>query len=545
MVDNNLWYKKAVIYELNVRSFYDANSDGVGDLAGVTAKLDYLQNLGIDLIWLLPIMKSPLRDGGYDVSDMQDINPNYGTIDDFSELVKETHRRGLRIMVELIPNHTSDQHPWFQASRDPSNPDHEKYKDYYIWSDTDQMFQGARIIFIDYEKSNWTFDPIRGQYYWHRFFYHQPDLNYDNPEVQRAMLRTVQYWIDLGVDAIRVDAPPYLFEREGGSSENLPESHAYYKRLRAFVEAYAPEVMLLAEANQWPEETREYFGSGDEFHMNFHFPLMPRLFMALAKSDRTSIDQILARTPDLPENCQWGIFLRNHDELTLEMVTEEERKFMWNFYAPEPEMRLNLGIRRRLAPLLDNDQRKIRLLHSIILSFLGSPVLYYGDEIGMGDNIQLRDRDGVRTPMQWDDSINGGYSDVESQKLKIPVIDDEEYGYKKVNVKAALKDPTSLLNWLKIMIVIRKQHAVFGKGTLTLCSPNNKTILAYLRENKQEKILVITNFSSKNQIVPFKDMDISDEVLQDILNLYQPVILEDGKLEIEGYGFRWLKVGSQ
>ncbi len=542
MVNNNLWYKKAVIYELNVRSFYDANSDGVGDLEGVTAKLDYLQNLGVDLIWLLPIMKSPLRDGGYDVSDMEDINPNYGTIDDFAKLVKETHRRGMRIMVELIPNHTSDQHPWFIASRDPSHPDYEKYKDYYIWSDTDQMFQGARIIFIDYEKSNWTFDPIRGQYYWHRFFYHQPDLNYDNPEVQRAMLRTVQYWIDLGVDAIRVDAPPYLFEREGGNSENLPESHDYYKRLRAFVEAYDPDVMLLAEANQWPEETREYFGSGDEFHMNFHFPLMPRLFMALAKADRTPIDKILARTPELPENCQWGIFLRNHDELTLEMVTEEERKFMWNYYAPEPEMRLNLGIRRRLAPLLDNDQRKIRLLHSIILSFLGSPVLYYGDEIGMGDNIELRDRDGVRTPMQWDDSINGGYSDVEPQKLKIPVIDDEEFGYKKVNVKAELKDPTSLLNWLKIMIVIRKQHTVFGKGSLTLCSPKSKGILAYLRENNQEKILVISNFSSKIQNVSFKEMGVNEEEIQDILNLYQPVILEDGKLEIEGFGFRWLKV---
>jgi maltose alpha-D-glucosyltransferase/alpha-amylase len=449
----------------------------------------------------------------------------------------------MKIMVELIPNHTSDQHLWFQASRDPDHPEHEKYKDYYIWSDTDEKFSQARIIFLDYEKSNWTFDPTRGQYYWHRFFHHQPDLNYDNPEVQKEMMRIVQYWIDLGVDAIRVDAPPYLFEREGGSSENLPESHDYYKRLRAFVEAYSPDTMLLAEANQWPEETMKYFGAGDEFHMNFHFPLMPRLFMALAKSDRTSIDKILARTPDLPESCQWGIFLRNHDELTLEMVTEEERQFMWNFYAPEPEMRLNLGIRRRLAPLLDNDQRKIRLMNSILLSFLGSPVFYYGDEIGMGDDVTLPDRDGVRTPMQWDDSINGGFSDVEPQKLKIPVIDDPIYGYQKVNVKAELEDPTSLLNWLKIMIVIRKQHSVFGEGSLKMCSPKNKSILAYMRENDQEKILVVNNFSGDNLKVSLKEMCIDDQPLQDVLNMFQPVVLEDRVLNLEGYGYRWLKVG--
>lgn len=544
MTCKNLWYKQAVIYELNVRGFYDANSDGVGDLAGVTAKLDYLQNLGVDLIWLLPIMKSPLRDGGYDVSDMQDINPNYGTLEDFTTLVNEIHRRGMKIMVELIPNHTSDQHPWFQASHDPNHPEFEKYKDYYLWSETGQEFKDARIIFIDYEKSNWTYDPIRGEYYWHRFFYHQPDLNYDNPEVQKAMLRTIQYWIDLGVDAIRVDAPPYLFEREESSSENLPESHAYYKRLRAFVEAYSPEIMLLAEANQWPEETRDYFGDGDEFHMNFHFPLMPRLFMALAKSDRTPIDIILARTPEIPECCQWGIFLRNHDELTLEMVTEEERQFMWEYYAPDPRMRLNLGIRRRLAPLLDNDQRKIRLMHSILLSFLGSPVLYYGDEIGMGDNVELRDRDGVRTPMQWDDSVNGGFSDVEPQQLRIPVIDDDIYGYQRVNVKASMEDPTSLLSWLKIMIMIRKQHSVFGEGTSILCSPKNKAILSFFRENEREKILVIANFSPESQQVALKEMGIKNEELQDVLNLYQPVVLEDRILTLEGYGFRWLKLGS-
>lgn len=543
MTDNNLWYKQAVIYELNVRGFYDANSDGVGDLAGVTEKLDYIKDLGVDLIWLMPIMKSPLRDGGYDVSDMRDINPNYGTMDDFIRLVEETHRRGMKIMVELIPNHTSDQHPWFLASSDPSHPEHEKYKDYYVWSDTDQKFQDARIIFIDYEKSNWTYEPTRGQYYWHRFFHHQPDLNYDNPEVQKEMMRIVQYWIDLGVDAIRVDAPPYLYEREGTNCENLPETHAYYKRLRAFIESYAPGTMLLAEANQWPEDTIAYFGDGDEFHMNFHFPLMPRLFMALAKGDRTPIDEILKRTPKLPDSCQWGIFLRNHDELTLEMVTDEERQFMWDYYAKDPEMRLNLGIRRRLAPLLDNDQRKIRLMHSILLSFMGSPVLYYGDEIGMGDNISLRDRDGVRTPMQWDDSENAGFSSVEPEKIRIPLIDDPVYGYKTLNVKSALEDPASLLNWLRVMILIHKQHPVFGEGSSKLCSPKNKAVIAYLRETDLEQILVVANFSADKQVVSLKEMCIKDKELVDILNFNLPVVLEDSILELEAYSFRWLKVG--
>ena len=412
--------------------FFDANEDGVGDLEGVTAKLDYLKDLGVDLIWLLPITKSPLRDGGYDVSDMSDINPDYGTLTDFRNLIVEAHNHGIKIMVELIPNHTSDQHEWFQASRNPSHPEHQRYKDYYVWSKTDQKYKDARIIFVDYEKSNWTFDPIRKEYFWHRFFSHQPDLNYDNPDVQKAMMRVIQFWIDQGADAIRVDAPPYLIEREGTNCENLPESHTYYKRLRSFVEAYAPEVMLLAEANQWPEDTRAYFGDGDEFHMNFHFPLMPRLFMALAKEDRTRIDEILARTPDLPDNCQWGVFLRCHDELTLEMVTNDERKFMWDYYAPEPRMRLNMGIRRRLAPLLNNDQKKIRLLYAILLSIIGSPVLYYGDEIGMGDNINLEDRDGVRTPMQWDSSPNGGFSKAHPENIIIPLILHGDYGFQRV-----------------------------------------------------------------------------------------------------------------
>ena len=431
-----LWYKDAVFYEVFVRAFADSNGDGIGDLAGLTGKLDYLQWLGVDAIWMLPIFPSPLRDDGYDVSDYFSIHPDYGTLADLRALVAEAHRRGLRIIVELIPNHTSDQDAWFQASRDPSHPDHAKYRDWYVWSDSDQKYCDTRIIFLDTEPSNWTFDPQRGQYFWHRFFSHQPDLNYDNPQVQRVMLRVVQFWMDLGVDGFRVDATPYLYEREGTSCENLPETHIYLKRLRAFVDAYAPGTMLLSEANQWPEDVRPYFGDGDEFHMNFHFPLMPRIFMALARADRSPIEEILARTPPLPESCQWGAFLRCHDELTLEMVTPEERQYMWNTYAPEPRMRLNLGIRRRLAPLLGNDQARIELANSLLLTLTGSPVLYYGDEIGMGDNIWLEDRDGVRTPMQWTDAPNAGFSAADPSLLHDPVIDDPIYGYRQINVAA-------------------------------------------------------------------------------------------------------------
>lgn len=537
----SLWYKQAIIYQINTVSFYDGKGTGRGNLVGITQKLDYLQNLGVDCIWLMPITQSPMRDGGYDVSNMYAINPDYGDLDDFSNLVKEAHQRNMRIMVEMIPNHTSDQHAWFQASRDPSHPEHQKYKDYYVWSKTDQKYQDSRIIFLDFEDSNWTFDPMRGEYFWHRFYHHQPDLNYDNPEVQKAMMRVIQFWIDQGADAIRVDAPPYLIEREGTNCENLPETHAYYKRLRKFVEAYAPDTMLLAEANQWPEDTREYFGDGDEFHMNFHFPLMPRLYMALAKEDRTPIEQILARTPEIPEICQWGIFLRNHDELTLEMVTPEEREFMWNFYAPQPRMRINLGIRRRLAPLLDNDQRRIRLLHSILLSFIGSPVMYYGDEIGMGDNINLEDRDGLRTPMQWDDSPNGGFSTAEPSRLRLPVIDDPIYGYQKVNVAAAEADPDSLLNWLRGMIRLRKQHPVFGAGKLTMLAPANKKIMAYLREGLGEKVLALVNFSAEPQEIEIGGLLGSAHKLSDLIH-------EDGYptgevIRLEPYGFRWFLVG--
>jgi maltose alpha-D-glucosyltransferase / alpha-amylase len=544
-MDNNVspaWFKQAVFYELFVRSFYDSNGDGIGDLNGVTARLDYLKDLGIDTIWLSPISRSPWRDGGYDVSDYTDIHPSYGTMEDFSNLVKAAHQRGLKIVVELVPNHTSDQHAWFQASRDPSHPEHARYRDYYVWSETDQRYRDARIIFVDYEKSNWTYDSLRGAYYWHRFFHHQPDLNYDNPEVQRAMLKVAQFWIDQGVDGIRVDAPPYLFEREGTSCENLPESHAYYKRMRAFIDAYAPGTMLLAEANQWPEDTLPYFGDGDEFQMNFHFPLMPRIFMALAKADRTPIEEIMARTPQLPQGCQWGIFLRCHDELTLEMVTPQERTFMWDYYAPQPRMRLNMGIRRRLAPLLENDPARIRLANSILLSLIGTPILYYGDEIGMGDIIQLDDRDGVRTPMQWNNTLNAGFSTAASERLDKPLIQDAVYGYSKVNVEVQRSDPDSLLNWTRSMLRLRRQYPAFGEGTLQFLAPENHSVLAYLRLGENEKLLVVNNLSSQAQDVSIHLA--GSPALVDIIS-DRPAdkqTEENLALHLAGYEFRWFKL---
>ena len=535
MNPSQYWYKSAIFYELYVRAFKDSNADGWGDLKGVTEKLDYLQDLGVDAIWLLPISPSPLRDDGYDVSDYYGILPQYGTMDDFRELVHLAHTRNLKMIVELVPNHTSDQHPWFQASRDPNHPEHEKYKDYYVWSDTDQRYKEARIIFLDTEKSNWTFDPVRKQFYWHRFFSHQPDLNYDNPEVQREMLRVVQFWIDQGVDGIRVDAPPYLFEREGTNCENLPETHAFLKRLRAFVDAYAPGTMLLSEANQWPEDVIQYFGDGDEMHMNFHFPLMPRLYMALAKADRTPIVEILARTPPLPEICQWGTFLRCHDELTLEMVTPEERQWMWETYAPEPRMRLNLGIRRRLAPLMDNDQRKILLMHSLLLTMGGSPFLYYGDEIGMGDNIWLEDRNGLRTPMQWDASLNAGFSSASPEKLYAPVISDDIYGYAQVNVAAQRADPNSLLNCVRHMLTIRKQHLAFGWGTFDWEDTGNNTIAAYRRKTEEEALLIFNNLSDQTISLSLPEDFWGAE---DVLTGQQ---FTEAHFQLEPYRFIWLR----
>ena len=534
MNTSQYWYKSAIFYELYVRAFKDSNADGWGDLKGVTEKLDYLQDLGVDAIWLLPISPSPLRDDGYDVSDYYGILPQYGNMDDFRELVRLAHERSLKMIVELVPNHTSDQHPWFQASRDPNHPEHKKYKDYYVWSDTDQRYKEARIIFLDTEKSNWTFDPVRKQFYWHRFFSHQPDLNYDNPEVQREMLRVVQFWIDQGADGIRVDAPPYLFEREGTNCENLPETHAFLKRLRAFVDAYAPGTMLLSEANQWPEDVIQYFGDGDEMHMNFHFPLMPRLYMALAKADRTPIVEILARTPPLPEICQWGTFLRCHDELTLEMVTPEERQWMWETYAPDPRMRLNLGIRRRLAPLMDNDQRKILLMYSLLLTMGGSPFLYYGDEIGMGDNIWLEDRNGLRTPMQWDASLNAGFSSASPEKLYAPVISDDIYSYAQVNVAAQRADPNSLLNCVRHMLTIRKQHPAFGWGTFDWEDTGNNAIAAYRRKTEEEALLIFNNLSDQTISLSLPEDFWGTE---DVLTGQE---FTEAHIQLEPYQFIWL-----
>ncbi len=545
MIPNDpFWYKDAIFYEVFVRAFADGNGDGCGDLPGLTGKLDYLQYLGVDCLWLLPIYPSPLRDDGYDVADFYRIHADYGDMEDLRILVAEAHRRDLRVIMDLIPNHTSDQHPWFQASRNPSHPEHHKYRDWYVWSETDQKYREARIIFLDYEPSNWTWDPLRGAYYWHRFFHHQPDLNYDNPEVQQEMLNIVRFWLEQGIDGFRVDATPYLYEREGTNCENLPETHAYLKRLRAFVEEIAPGTLLLSEANQWPEDVRPYLGEGDEFHMNFHFPLMPRIYLALARADRTPILEILARTPPIPESCQWATFLRCHDELTLEMVTEEERQFLWDFYAPEPRMRLNLGIRRRLAPLLENHRGRLELAHSLLFTLPGSPVLYYGDEIGMGDNIWLEDRDGVRTPMQWTAGPNAGFSSADPAALYVPVIDDEVYGYQKVNVEAQRADPGSLLNRIRQMIRIRKAQRALSRGDCRFLTPENRAILAYLRSCGSETVLVVNNLSARPQVA---DLDLeawTGRRPDDLVGAgrFPPITSPLHRLGLEGYGYRWLKL---
>lgn len=495
---NSLWYKDAVFYELNVRAFQDSNGDGMGDLPGLLTRLDYLQTLGVDCIWLLPIYPSPLRDDGYDIADYCNIHPDYGALEDFKTLVQAVHARGMRLITDLVLNHTSDQHPWFQAARaDRNSP----YRDYYVWSDTGQEYAQTRIIFLDTEKSNWTWDEQAGQYYWHRFYSHQPDLNYDNPAVRQEMLAVVKFWLDLGVDGFRADAVPYLFEREGTNCENLPETHAFLKELRAFVDANYPGRVLLCEANQWPEELRPYFGEDDEFQMGFHFPLMPRIFMALQKERCDDIVEILRRAPSIPANCQWCIFLRNHDELTLEMVTPEERAWMWEQYAPDPRMRLNLGIRRRLAPLLNNDFRKIELAHSLLLTLPGSPVLYYGDEIGMGENLSLPDRNGVRTPMQWDASPAAGFSPA-APYAPFP---EGEYAPAFVNVAAQSKDSRAFFHRLRRMLAIRKRHHVFGRGSLAwLDEIQNPAVLAYARALAGETVLVLNNMSGAPQTIPLQ-----------------------------------------
>ncbi|HSH23445.1 MAG TPA: maltose alpha-D-glucosyltransferase, partial [Acidimicrobiales bacterium] len=486
------WFRRAVFYEVLVRGFQDANNDGTGDLRGLTEKLDYLQWLGVDCLWLLPFYQSPLRDGGYDISDFFSILREYGDLADAVNLVEEAHRRGLRVIADLVMNHTSDAHPWFQESRqDRTNPK----ADWYVWNDDDQRWSDARIIFVDTEKSNWTWDPVRGQYYWHRFFSHQPDLNYGNPEVQQAMIDVVRFWLDIGLDGFRLDAVPYLYERDATNGENLPETHEFLKRLRKEVDAEFPGTVLLAEANQWPADVVDYFGDGDECHMCFHFPLMPRMFMAIRREQRTPITEILAQTPDIPEGCQWGIFLRNHDELTLEMVTDEERDYMYAEYAKDPRMKRNVGISRRLAPLVENDRRVAELLHAMLFSMPGSPVLYYGDEIGMGDNIYLGDRDGVRTPMQWTPDRNAGFSKADFAQLYLPPLMDPVYGFQAVNVEAGTRNQSSLLHWMRRLLLARKQHALFGTGSFEVIPSDNPSVLAYVRQEGDDVVLCVNNLS--------------------------------------------------
>jgi maltose alpha-D-glucosyltransferase/alpha-amylase len=494
----SLWYKDAVIYQLHVRTFCDSNNDGIGDFRGLMQKLDYLEYLGVDALWLMPFFPSPLRDDGYDISDYYSVHPNYGDLDDFKAFLKVAHERGIKVIIELVLNHTSDQHAWFQESR--SSRDNPK-RDWYVWSDTDDRYKDARIIFLDTELSNWAWDPVSKSYYWHRFFSHQPDLNYDNPAVFEAMWGVMKFWLDMGVDAFRLDAVPYLVERDGTNCENLPETHAIIRELRKRLDAEYPGKMLLAEANQWPADVSSYFGSGDEFHMAFHFPLMPRIFMAVQLEDRKPIIEILEQTPQIPDTCQWCIFLRNHDELTLEMVTDVERDYMYDVYAKDKTMRLNLGIRRRLAPMMDNDRRRIELLNVLLMSMPGTPIIYYGDEIGMGDNIYLGDRNGVRTPMQWNGGWNAGFSGADPERLYSPLISNPVYGYQAINVEAQKRVPHSLLSWMKRLIEVRKSSRIFGRGSIEFLRPSNHRVLAYVRQLDDQKILIVNNLSSSAQAV--------------------------------------------
>ncbi|MBN1304498.1 MAG: maltose alpha-D-glucosyltransferase [Anaerolineales bacterium] len=536
MMNDSLWYKDVVFYEVNVRAFYDSNGDGYGDLRGLMSKLDYLKELGVDCLWLLPIYPSPLKDDGYDIADYYNIHPDYGTLDDFKALLDAAHQRDMRVITDLVLNHTSDQHPWFQAARKDKNS---VYREYYVWSDSDQMFSEARIIFLDSVESNWTWDEEAGQYYWHRFYASQPDLNFDNPAVQDEILKVIAFWLDLGVDGFRADAVPYLIEREGTNCENLPETHAYLKKIREYLNENYPDRILLAEANQWPEEVLPYFGDGtDEFHMGFHFPVMPRLFMSIRKGDRSALQWILDHTPPIPETNQWCIFLRNHDELTLEMVTPEEREWLWKEYAPEPRMRLNQGIRRRLAPLLDNDRRKIELLNSMLFTLPGSPIIYYGDEIGMGDNIWLEDRNGVRTPMQWNQSMNAGFS--RNETTYAPLIDDDVYGYHRVNVETQMQTPGSLWQTIKGMISVRKGEPAFSRGDFEWLDCNTRAVAGYVRNLGGERLIILNNLSDQVQTI---SCGMHGQNLIDLLHRDTPSF-QKGQIEfqLQPYEYRWLKV---
>lgn len=540
-----LWYKDAIIYQLHIKSFFDANGDGIGDFQGLHEKLDHIASLGANAIWLLPFFPSPRRDDGYDIADYGNVSSDYGTIEEFQAFVEAAHQRGIRVIIELVINHTSDQHPWFQRARHapPGSPE----RDFYVWSDTDQKFPETRIIFLDTEKSNWTWDPVAGAYYWHRFYSHQPDLNFDNPQVLEELLGVMRFWADTGIDGFRLDAIPYLVEREGTNNENLPETHEILKKIRASLDSTHPGKMLLAEANQWPEDTNEYFGNGDECNMAFHFPLMPRMYMAIAKEDRFPITDIMRQTPEIPENCQWAIFLRNHDELTLEMVTDEERDYLWNIYAADRRARINLGIRRRLAPLMERDRRRIELMNALLLSMPGTPVLYYGDEIGMGDNIYLGDRDGVRTPMQWSPDRNGGFSKADPARLVLPPVMDPLYGYEAVNVEAQGSDAHSLLNWTRRMLALRNKHSAFGRGSLKFLTPGNRKILAYLREYNGETILCVANLSRLPQAVELDLAHFAGRVPIELSGMspFPPIGQLTYLLTLQPFGFFWFQLVAE
>lgn len=538
-----LWFKDAVFYEVPVRSFFDSNGDGFGDFRGLTQKLDYIRDLGVDCIWVQPMYPSPLLDDGYDISSFLEIHPDLGTVNDFRLFMDAAHARGLKVIADLVMNHTSDQHPWFQeARRNPNSPK----RDYYVWSDDPAKYSGTRIIFLDTEPSNWTFDPVAGQYFWHRFFYHQPDLNFDNPEVWREMFDVARFWLNLGLDGFRCDAVPYLYEREGTNCENLPETHGFLRALRKMVDSEYPGKILLAEANQWPEDVIEYFGTVEqpEFHMGFHFPVMPRIFMAARRQDRASIVDILRRTPEIDVSTQWATFLRNHDELTLEMVTLEERRYMWDEYAPDPRMRSNLGIRRRLAPLLDNDRGQIELLNALMLSLPGSPCIYYGDELGMGDNIWLRDRNGVRTPMQWSSDRNAGFST--AGQLWAPVINDPHFGFFHVNVYDQERLPGSLLNWTRRILSVRKQHPAFGRGSLTFVLPEQKEVLAYIRQYEDDVILAVVNLSSRFQQTTLDLAEFRGSTVTDLFDRspFPDVSGSPYPLTLAPRGYYWLQLSS-
>ena len=539
----DLWYKTAIFYEISLKSFRDFNSDGIGDLQGLIQKLNYLQELGIDCIWLLPFYPSPWKDDGYDVSDYTSIHSAFGTMDDFEQLITECHKRNIRVIIDFVINHTSDQHPWFQDSRMSRTS---KYRDYYVWSDTNTLYPNTRIIFLDNELSNWTLDPLTNQYYWHRFYSHQPDLNFENEEVQKEVFEILDFWFSKGLDGFRVDAVPYLFEQEGTSSESLPQTHAFIKKLRSYINEKYPGKILIAEANQMPDESLAYFGNGsDEFHMNFYFPLMPRIFLAMARNDFRPIRDIILTT-SIPDQCQWLFFLRNHDELTLEMVTEDERQFLWHYYAPEKRMRLNLGIRRRLAPLMENDMNKLRFIKGLLFSLPGTPILYYGDEIGMGDNIQLNDRDGVRTPMQWNDSVNAGFSEAPSEFLHVPVIDEGEFSYTKVNVQSNENNPNSIFNFIKKLIKTRKKYKALGLGDYRFFESNHDSVMIFNRFTDDEEIVTMYNFSDSAITIQFRHDNYKNKVLVDTFSGEEISYGTGDSLDItlNDFEFKWFFIKS-